>query len=293
MNAAHSVLAILWLHSSGRSPESYIGLHASLPAFAEEEDLAADPDLAPGLQVVRVVENSPAAQAGVQVGDAILRANGQVPRTPEHLDATVAALPPGAEVRMTARRGGQVHELVLVTVPRLVPREAPPPRRFVEGRRFGLALESLSTEAARHAGLPPGEGVRIQRLLEHGSAAGADLQPGDMIVAVNGVTVHGGDDFLAVVRDLEPGSQASFLVLKSKEWHSVQVPVREPSRHLEEIFLPPLFTYERDLRKDETAWGILLGLFKYSRKEARRTYRFFWLFRIATGSNEELEEVEG
>ena len=292
MNAAHSVLAILWLHSSGRAPEGYVGLQTSLPAFAEEED-AGDPDLAPGLQVVKVVENSPPEQAGVQVGDDVLRVNGQPPRTPEHFDATVAALPPGTEVRLDVRRGGQVRDLVLVAVPRLVPREAPPPRRFVEGRRFGLAIESLSTEAAHVAGLPPGEGVRIQRLFEGGSAAGSDLTPGDVIVALNGVTVHGGDDFLSLVRDLEPGSLQSFLILRSAEYRSVPVPVREPSRHLEEIFLPPLFTYEKDLRKDETAWGILLGAFKYSRKEERKTFRFFWLFRIVTGSNEELKEVEG
>jgi S1-C subfamily serine protease len=219
--------------------------------------------------------------------------NGEAPRTPEHLDAAVAALPPGTEVRIAARRGGQVRDFVLVTVPRLVPRETPPPRRFVEGRKFGLALESLSTEAARHAGLPPGEGIRVQRLFEQGSAAGSGLKPGDVIVAVNAITAHGGDDFLALVRDLEPGSEASFLVLRSNEWRSVPVPVREPSRHLEEVFLPPFYTYARDLRKDETSWGILLGIFKYSRREARRTYRFFWLFRIVTGSNEELEEVEG
>ena len=147
MSAAQSILAMLWLLSPGRSPESYIGLHTAPPAFAEEE-IAEDPDLAPGLPVVSVIENSPASQAGIRVGDEILRVNGQPPRTPEHLAAIVAALPPGVEALVATRRGGQIRELHLVTVPRLVPREAPPPRRFVEGRRFGLALESLSTELA-------------------------------------------------------------------------------------------------------------------------------------------------
>ena len=79
-----SLFALAWLLASGGNPESYLGLRASLSAFAEEE-AEADPDLAPGLAVTAVVENSPAEAAGVQAGDVILALNGEPARTPAQL----------------------------------------------------------------------------------------------------------------------------------------------------------------------------------------------------------------
>jgi S1-C subfamily serine protease len=292
MSPAASLYALVWLLAPGEPPESYLGLHTAVPAFADE-DLVADPDLAPGLDVIQVIENSPAEQAGFTVGDVLLRVNGAAPRTPEHLASLIAGLPPGSSVQAAVRRRGALLDLSAVTVPRLAPAAAPPARTFVEGRRFGLVLESLSTEEADRAGLRPGDGVRVVRRLEGGTAAGSALLPGDVITAVNGEAVHGGDDFLALMRPLVPGSRARLQVVRGRERQEVELPVRDPGTGLTGFHIPLIVRYEEDRVKEETTFGILLNIFKYTRKEEKRTYRFLWLIKVTTGSDEELAEVSG
>ncbi|MBI4603416.1 MAG: PDZ domain-containing protein, partial [Planctomycetes bacterium] len=198
---ARTLLALLPALAPEREGEAYLGIHTAAPAFAEDE-LALDPDMAPGLAVTQVVENSPAAQAGFALGDRVLLVNGEAPRTPEHLEGMVAALPPGAEVRARVRRGEQVLDLTAATVPRLVPRKAPEARTVLEGRRLGLALVTLGDEEGAAVGLAPGEGVLVRRILEGSPAADSGLEPGDLIVRLNGKGVHGADDLLALAREV-------------------------------------------------------------------------------------------
>jgi len=290
MNAASALLGLLWLVDPGAEAESYLGAHTALPAFAEDEG---DPDLAAGLPVVQVVENSPAEAAGLRMGDAILRVGSTAPRTPEHLEGLVAALPPGTPLELTARRNGALLELSLTTVQRLTPRGAPPVKRFAEGRRFGFSFESLSADDARARGLRPGEGVRVERLHDGGTAKDADIRPGDVLVLLDEEPIRGGEDFLALARDLEPGSRVSFTLLRGSERRKTPVEVRTPDSHVSRFHLPPwLVIYESDVRKEETTLGILFYFFKYTRKESRSEYRFLWFIALETGTNEELEEME-
>lgn len=291
MNAAGSLLSLLWLVDPGAPAESYLGVHAALPAFVEEDE--SDPDLAPGLSVVQVIENSPAEAAGLRAGDSILRVGGIAPRTPEHLEGIIAALPPDTPVAITARRDGQVLEVSAATVRRLTPREAPPVKRFVEGRRFGLSFDSLSAEEARASGLRPGDGIRVRRLHEGGTAAGADIRPGDVLVLCDDEPIRGGDDFLALARELDPGRRVSFTLLRDGERRKTPIEVRTPESHISRFHLPPwIVIYENDERKKETTFGLLLYFYKYTRKENRRAYRFLWFIELETGTNEVLEEVE-
>ena len=66
----------LWIAASQGPDASYLGLYTALPQFAEEQDAFdewTDDPLSSGLEVVSIVENSPAAAAGFQVGDRVLR----------------------------------------------------------------------------------------------------------------------------------------------------------------------------------------------------------------------------
>ena len=79
--SAFSLLFVSSILGEEKAPESFLGFHTVIPAFADEDSLN-DPDLAPGLPVTTVAENSPAEKAGMEVGDRILRVDGTAPRTP-------------------------------------------------------------------------------------------------------------------------------------------------------------------------------------------------------------------
>lgn len=64
--------------------------------------LAEDPA---GLKVTQIVEDAPAAKAGLAVGDVILRLDGEAPGKVADFVAAVARKGPGAAVRLDVRRG--------------------------------------------------------------------------------------------------------------------------------------------------------------------------------------------
>ncbi len=290
MTTTFSVCA-LFLRASlalDATSESYFGAHTQAPAFADEG--LADADLAPGLAVTDVIENSPASAAGLGVGDRVLRVNGEAPRTPQHFEAIIAAHAVGSKLQIAVRRGVEVIEIETRTVARLEPRAAPDVRQFVEGVKLGLALVTLTAEESKTAGAGPGDGVRVRRLLE-GSPCTGVLQSGDVILALNGMAVHGAGDFLAILRTIGAGEEARLGFLRSGQALGATLRARVPESHLTQFHFPLVVIYRDDRKKDETTFGVLLNIFKYTRDENRRTYRLFWIFNITTGTNEELEEV--
>ena len=289
MNITTSALFALASVLASGEQESYLGARTSLPLFADE--LEEDPDVTGGLPVVAVTENSPAAAAGLQAGDEILRVDDEPVRSPRHLEALVAEKAPGTVLRIEVRRGNRIFDVETRTVPYLVPREFPPPRYVLETRRLRLAVADVEPETARRAGLKPGTGVRVQRFLE-GSEADGRLEVGDVLLRFGDADVHGTDDFLVLAGKLEPGARLEVEVLRAGEVVPVRLRVLRPDRYLTNFHVPLIVRYKRDAREDETSFYLLFWIFNYHRQENRSSWRFFWLLHLEFGTNEELEELE-
>ena len=60
-----------------------------------------------GLLIAGLDRNSPAARAGIKLGDVLVAVNGDRVDTPNGLIKSIAAVPPGNTVRITVRRQGQ------------------------------------------------------------------------------------------------------------------------------------------------------------------------------------------
>lgn len=270
------------------NPESYLGVHPVRSVFVEDD--AADPDLASGVVVERVVENSPALAAGIKAGDAILRLNGITLRNGEHLNALVATQPVGTRLKVEARRDAELLTLEATTVARVEPRRPAEVRHLLEPRKLGLALATLTAEESKAAGVGPGDGVRVRRLLDANKLEGK-IQAGDIITSLNEQAVHGGDDFLALARALEPGQAARLRLQRDGKALDVTVTVRTPESHVSKFHFPLLVIYESKPKAAETTFGVILNIFKYTRKENVRNYRFLWFINFSTGTNDELEEV--
>jgi Do/DeqQ family serine protease len=162
-----------WLGASGQSvtPELAQGLGLPRPEGVLIKDVAAE---------------SPAARAGLRVGDVVLAVDGHEVDDPDGLRFRIATLTPGATVRLKVWRRGAVSELAAAVA---APPEVPPrdPTRL-GGRNplSGAAVANLNPADAEELGLDStARGVIVTGLAEGGIAEQLGIEPGDVIVSLN------------------------------------------------------------------------------------------------------------
>ncbi len=128
---------------------------------------------------------SPFGKAGLTSGDVILSLSGQPTNTPEEVYFRMAALGVGADALLRYIHAGEVK----YTTVRLVPAPDSPPRdtRTLQGdiALRGLTVSRINPAVADELGLPTqAEGVIVMSVED--LAARTGLQPGDIILAING-----------------------------------------------------------------------------------------------------------
>jgi len=182
-----------------------------------------------GVAVTDVLDDLPAAKAGVKAGDVILEYDGQKVSTPRELQAVVERSKIGAKHDMKVWRDGK-HETLQV-----VPRESDEkadakastkteranPSRFEE---LGLEVETLTAEIAEHLNVNAKHGVVISDVLAGSPADRAGLESGMVIVEAGRKPVKSVADLKTAVEAAKDGGLlllvrseqgARFLVLKS------------------------------------------------------------------------------
>ncbi|HEV7137523.1 MAG TPA: DegQ family serine endoprotease [Steroidobacteraceae bacterium] len=148
-----------------------------------------------GALVSSVEENGPAAKAGVKPGDVILALNGQPVQTSSQLPVRIASLMPGKTVSLTIWRDHATRniDVKLGSMGNQTTASAQSPHH--QGGSLGLAVRPLTgdeqAQAHTHGGLLV-EGVS-------GPSEDAGIQPGDVVLAANGVRVSTVEQLRAAV----------------------------------------------------------------------------------------------
>ncbi len=162
-----------WLGASGQSVTTDIAQSLGLP----------HPE---GVLVKDVAPGSPAAQAGVRVGDVILAVEGHDIDDPEGLRFRLATLPVDAPVRLALWRSGARREVVATIA---APPEQPPRQlTTLTGRHplSGAVIANLNPAFADELGLDPTQHGVVVTTLRNGSVAERlGIEPGDMLVSIN------------------------------------------------------------------------------------------------------------
>ena len=142
-----------------------------------------------GALIARVLPESAAARAGLQPGDIILRANGQPIIQSVDLPALVDKAEPGARLALEVWRGGKSLELN-ATLGEAKPTASADARQDdAKPNRLGLAVRPLTRDERRDARVAAGLMVDDAS----GPAALAGIEPGDIVLAVNGAPVTSAD----------------------------------------------------------------------------------------------------
>src|SRR5882672_5635652 len=96
---------------------------------------------------------------------------------------------------------------------------------LVESYHFGMELViGYTTDTAIHA-----RGVSVLEVQSGYPAEKAGLQPGDLIISVNGKSTENLEKYDSAIANLREGSRATFTVLRGDKEHKLQI---EPRRRL-------------------------------------------------------------
>ncbi len=164
-----------------------------------------------GALVSKVLDDSPAAAAGFESGDVIIRYNGRDVADSASLPPLVGQTPVGDKAEVVVIRDGKETTLE-VTIGELPGDDAlaqavAPEAQSVSEKRLGIKISEVP-EALREA-LELGEGGVLVEELESGAASRAGVRQGDVIVMLNQQAVTGPQQFAELVEALPEGKSVA------------------------------------------------------------------------------------
>jgi serine protease Do len=184
-----------------------------------------------GVAVATVVDASPAAKAGLMVGDVITAVNGTNVEDVNSFRLQIAGFAPGTTVHLKVDRNGKMMELPVtlgtfdLEAEGKGDNEPNLPGGGEKGALKGLSVQGLSRELSQQLQIPEGtHGVVITDVDPDSSAAAAGLQQGDIIQQVNRKPVNSVAEFNAAVRAGASRDSTLLLVKRGQGSQFVVVP---------------------------------------------------------------------
>ena len=168
-----------------------------------------------GAIVTQVEGNSPAAKAGLKVGDLITAINGKEVSDASDLQVKVGQTAPGTTIKLQVMRDGKGMDFP-VTLEKMGARdkgeeEASNPE---SGKpRWGLGLSDMTPDVRQQLDAPEEvKGAVVERVLPGSPADNAGLRPGDVILSVNRHQTASVSEVKKALADVPMGQDALLLV---------------------------------------------------------------------------------
>ncbi|HXT04073.1 MAG TPA: DegQ family serine endoprotease [Casimicrobiaceae bacterium] len=176
--------AVNQLKDKGRVTRGRIGVQ--IQELTKEAADAFGLKQADGALVNNVEKDGPAAKAGIESGDIILKVDGRDVHSSNDLPRIITAIRPGTKVTLTVWRKGAAKDFA-VTVAEIKEDATPPPRRAnpapkekAKPNRMGLVLSDLTDEQRKQVGLTSG-GALVEDIV---GVVRGNVQAGDVILAI-------------------------------------------------------------------------------------------------------------
>jgi serine protease Do len=196
--------------------------HARLGVTIQEvnQDLATSfgLDRPVGALVSSVEKGSPAARAGIEPGDVIVKFNGREIGTSGDLPPLVANMEPGTTVTLGIMRRGSYKEVNATLSELQTSTVASADNGTAPRGRLGLVVRSLAPEEKKSLGVEGG--VMVEEAI--GPAANAGIRPGDVVLSVNGTPVRNAEQLQSAIE--KSGKVVALLVQRNDT--KLFIPVR-------------------------------------------------------------------
>jgi serine protease Do len=208
------------LVKTGRVTRSRIGVQIQEVTAQLAESFGLD---RPRGALVGMVENDgPGERGGIKAGDVILKVDGHSVETSSQVPVMIAGKKPGTAVAIEVWRNGSAKELSVHPVEIQQKGErvaANPAQQADETARLGLAVRPLTQQEKRQAET---DGDLLVEDVD-GPAAAAGVQPGDVILGVNGARVKSMDELRSASKK-RSGKVVALLIERDNA--QIFVPVR-------------------------------------------------------------------
>ncbi|OCJ08017.1 serine protease [Rhizobium sp. AC44/96] len=215
--ADEAKMIVAKLQKDGSIDHGYLGVQIQ----AVSQDVADALGLAKpaGALVADVTKGSPAADAGIKQGDTITAVGEKAVSTPKDLSRLVADLSPGDKQTITVWRDGKSVDLKVAIGGNDdgKPQQAAfngAEKATPAGPRIGVSLADLTPQVRERIGVAKGvEGAVVADVSPDKPAAEAGLEAGDIILSVNGKTIHDASEAKTAVAAAAKAEKKSVLLL--------------------------------------------------------------------------------
>jgi serine protease Do len=151
-----------------------------------------------GALVTSVEDDSAAGKAGLKAGDVVLAMDGKSIEDSAALAAEVAGRNPGSDVKLEVWRDHKKRTIdVKLGADEGTEEVASAGGDSGSGGRLGLAVRPLTREERDRSGID--HGVVVEQV--EGAAEKAGIEPGDVLVAVNGASVDSVSDLKSAIKE--------------------------------------------------------------------------------------------
>lgn len=179
--------------STGQVRRGFFG--ASVGDVTPEVEKQFDLKVSQGALISSVLEDKPAALAGVQPGDVVTKIDDKKIKTGTQLRNYVASRPPGSKITVTVDRDGKSMTLDVDLQERTNDAMA----MFEDGGAFGAEFTPVTPETAaqyNYRGLT--RGLIVTKVEDGSLAAQGSLKVGDVIESAGGIEVNSVDDLTKI-----------------------------------------------------------------------------------------------
>jgi serine protease Do len=203
------------LISTGSVKRAYLGVGIQ----PVTQDLAKQLSVKPraGVVVTEVFPGTPAAEAGFQSGDVIVKFGDKLVNTPQALQIAVERSTIGSEISVEIVRDGKPLQLTYRAQQqpgdfetKALGKDSAEPKSMDQ---LGMEIAPLDGEVAKQLGVEASQGVVITSVANGSPAGEAGLSPGMVIVEANRTKVNAPADFQKVLAEARDDSDESLLLL--------------------------------------------------------------------------------
>ena len=202
------------LKSKGKVTRGWMGISVQ----EVSEDIAKNLKLKEksGALISEVFKGDPADKAGLQPGDVVIEVNGTKIKDTHQLLIVIASFHVGEKVNVKVLRDGQ-EKTFQVTVAERKDRSEVALEKDGRKEEFGMTVQDITPQIARQLGIPAKtKGVIVTDVEEGSPADEVGIQPRDIIVQINKVSINSVKDYQKEMSKQNAKNSIMFLIKRGK-----------------------------------------------------------------------------